>query len=136
MQIRLRNVLAVGALSAGLLTGGALVANAATTSTTTGNSGTSATSNSSTTTPSTGTSTGELGTEQQLGLVRVVRDVVGLQLQFEFGHRLHPQLPQHGQRLGLRYGHASRRLWNPTVVRLQPGVDIGLVTPTSHPHPR
>ena len=41
MQIRLRNVLAVGALTSGLLAGGALVANAATTSTTTGNSGTS-----------------------------------------------------------------------------------------------
>ena len=43
MQIRLRNVLAIGALTSGLLAGGALVADAATTSSTTGNSGTSST---------------------------------------------------------------------------------------------
>ena len=44
MQIRLRNVLAIGALTSGLLAGGALVANAATTSTTSGNSGSGSTS--------------------------------------------------------------------------------------------
>ena len=47
MQIRLRNVLAIGALTSGLLAGGALVANAATTSSTTGDSGTGSTSSSS-----------------------------------------------------------------------------------------
>ncbi len=69
MQIRLRNVLATGALTSGLIAGGALVANAATTSTTTrgsGNTGTSSTSNSSTansstTTPSSSSSAGNTG---------------------------------------------------------------------------
>ena len=88
MQIRLRNVLAVGALTSGLLAGGALVANAATTSTTDRQHRARARPrppNSSTTTPSSSSSsTGTLGVE----LRRRVR--------------LDQELPEHGQRLGLR----------------------------------
>jgi hypothetical protein len=56
MKLRVRNLVAVGALTSGLIAGGAVVANAATTtpSTSTGTSSTSGTSGSTSTTPSTG----------------------------------------------------------------------------------
>jgi hypothetical protein len=58
MRFRLRNVIAVGALTSGLIAGGALVADAATTTSTsasTGSTGTSGTSGSSTTPASSST---------------------------------------------------------------------------------
>jgi len=57
MRFRFRNVIAIGALTSGLIAGGALVANAATatgtagTSTSTGSTGTSSTSGSTSPTP-------------------------------------------------------------------------------------
>jgi hypothetical protein len=44
MRFRLRNAIAIGALTSGLIAGGALVANAATTTGTTGTSGTTGSS--------------------------------------------------------------------------------------------
>ena len=101
MQIRLRNVLAIGALTSGLVAGGALVADAATTSTTTGNSGSSSTTNPSTSTPSSSSSSGNTGsTSTGSG---IVEPVVRLELQLDrLRLHLHPQLPEHGQRLGPR----------------------------------
>ena len=121
MQIRLRNVLAIGALTSGLLAGGALVADAATTSSTTGNSGTGNSSSSS----STATTVVELERREhrvELARARVRRArpparaparAPARRLQLRL--RLHPQLPEHGQRLGLPHRHASGRLRHPAV---------------------
>ena len=132
MQIRLRNVLAIGALTSGLLAGGALVANAATTSTTTGNSGSSSSSNFVDDHTRVGHELRELRYGQhELG---VLEQLLGLGLQFGLGLQLDAQLPQHGQRLGLPHGHASGRLWHPAVLRHDPGVvTASLLYPSPRP---
>ena len=110
MHIRFRNVLAVGALTSGLLAGGALVANAATTSTS-GNSGTSSTSGSSTTTPSSSSNSGNSGSSSGSSS----------ELELELRFRLHQELPEHGQQLQLRLRerHSPVRIRRPTHVRFE-----------------
>ena len=118
MQIRLRNVLAVGALTSGLLAGGALVANAATTSTTAGNSGTSSTSSSS----------------DDHTLVELEHGELRLELRAP-ALRLDQELPEHGQRLELQPAHprpdpAPRRRRGSSG-----GSTSGLLTPPRSPAP-
>ena len=133
MKIRLRNILAIGALSSGLLAGGALVANAATMST-----------------------TGQLRDLRHerdiecrdLGFVRDdpvveleygqfrLRDhglgILGFdRFRHEFELRLDQELPEHGQRLGCSLGHAPVRVRLRPPVGLEQRVDVGSDTPAS-----
>ncbi len=140
MQIRLRNVLAIGALTSGLLAGGALVANAATTSTTgsSGNTGTSSTSSSST---SNFLDHHTVVGLELLELIDRLRVELGLELRVQFDQ----ELPQHGQRIHRPVGHAPVRV-RPPLRRQAPkahrgtgGVDriakpSGPHRPLSEPH--
>ena len=130
MQIRLRNVLAVGALTSGLLAGGALVANAATTSTTTGNSGSSS-SSSPPTHPRRARTPGAAAPGTPGRALRTPRPAPAPV------RRLHQELPQHGQRIDIRHRQdASVGIRRPArrssaSLRLEQRVHVRLVIPRS-----